>query len=79
MLLALGPTHSPTQWVPGALSQGVKYLGLEDDYSPPPSAEVKNVWHYTSTPPYVLMVWYLVKHRDNFTLDLPFSLLNFSV
>jgi hypothetical protein len=22
---------------------------------------------YTSTPPYVFMAWYLVKHRDNFT------------
>jgi len=27
--------------------------------TPPPSAEVKNVWSYTSTPQYVLMVWYL--------------------
>jgi len=26
------------------------------------SAEVKNSWSYTSTPPYVLMLWYLVKH-----------------
>jgi hypothetical protein len=28
------------------------------------SAEVKNVWSYTSTPPYAFMVWCLVKHRD---------------
>jgi len=38
--------------------------------------KVKNVWSYTSTPPCafmvwclienVLMVWYLVKHKDNF-------------
>jgi hypothetical protein len=25
--------------------------GLEADHSPPPSAEVKNEWSYTSTPP----------------------------
>jgi hypothetical protein len=35
---------------------------------------LKNVWSYTSTPQYVLMVWYLVKHRDNFTFYLyPFK------
>jgi hypothetical protein len=27
------------------------------------SAEVKNTWSYTSTPPYDFMAWYLVKHR----------------
>jgi hypothetical protein len=31
----------PIQWVPGALSLGVKRLGLEVDHSPPSSAEVK--------------------------------------
>jgi hypothetical protein len=34
-----------------ALSLGVKRLRREADYSPPSSAEVKNVWSYTSTPP----------------------------
>jgi hypothetical protein len=38
---ALGPTHSPIQWVPGALSLGVKLLGREADHSPPSIAEVK--------------------------------------
>jgi hypothetical protein len=33
------------------------------------SAEIKNAWRYTSTPPYVFMMWYLFKHRDNFTFD----------
>jgi hypothetical protein len=37
----LGPTQSPIQWVPGALSLGVKQLGCEADHSPPFSAEVK--------------------------------------
>jgi hypothetical protein len=69
---ALGPTQPPILWVPGALSLGVKRPGREADHSPPSSAEVKNAWSYTSTPPYVFMAWCLVKHRDNFTLPLPF-------
>jgi hypothetical protein len=31
----------PIQWVPGALSLGVKRPGREADHSPPSSAEVK--------------------------------------
>jgi hypothetical protein len=48
---ALGPTQAPIQWVPGALSLEVKWPGREADHSPPSSAEVKNAWSYTSTPP----------------------------
>jgi hypothetical protein len=48
---ALGPTQPPMQWVPGALSLGVKRPEREADHSPPSSAEVKNAWSYTSTPP----------------------------
>jgi len=48
---ALGPTHPPIQWVPGALCLGVKWLWREADHSPPSSAEVRNAWSYTSTPP----------------------------
>jgi hypothetical protein len=29
--------------------------GRETDHSPPTSAEVKKMWIYTSTPPYVFM------------------------
>jgi hypothetical protein len=65
---ALGPTQPPLQWVPGALSLGVKRPEREGDHSPPSSAEVKNSWSYTSTPQYVFMEWCLVKHMDNFTL-----------
>jgi hypothetical protein len=61
--LALGPTHPPIQWVLGVLTPGVW-----SDHSPPSSAEVKYAWIYISTPPYVFMAWYLVKHRDNFTV-----------
>jgi hypothetical protein len=30
------------------------------------------LWSYTSTPQYVFMAWFLVKHRDNFTFTLPY-------
>jgi hypothetical protein len=41
----------PIQWVPGALSLGVKRPGREADHSPPPSAEVNNACSFTSTSP----------------------------
>jgi hypothetical protein len=52
----LGPTQPPIQWVPRALSPGVKRQGREVDHSLPASAEVKKMWIYTSTPPYTFMV-----------------------
>jgi hypothetical protein len=67
---ALGPTQPLIQWVPGALSLGVKQPGREADHSPPSGAEVENTWSYTSIPQYVFMGWCLVKHRDNFTFYL---------
>jgi hypothetical protein len=45
----------PFQWVPRALSPGVKRSGSEAERWPPTSAEVKNKWIYTSTPPYAFM------------------------
>jgi hypothetical protein len=30
----MGPTQPPIQWVPGAISLGVKRLGSEADHSP---------------------------------------------
>jgi hypothetical protein len=47
---ALGPTQPSIEWVPGALSPGVKRRGREADHSPPTSAEVKKIWIYTPTP-----------------------------
>jgi hypothetical protein len=38
----------------GALSLGVKRPGREANHSPPSSAEVKNAWSCTSTPPICL-------------------------
>jgi hypothetical protein len=44
----------PVQWIPGALSLGVKRQGRESDHSPPSSAEVKEwaelYFHSTNTP-----------------------------
>jgi hypothetical protein len=67
--LALEPTQPPIQWVDGS---------NEADHSPPSSATDKNVCSYTSTPQHTIMwcltkqlidiLWYLVKHTDNFTL-----------
>jgi hypothetical protein len=60
---------------------GGKRPGREAAHSPPSSAEVRNVWSYTSTPQYVFMVWCLVKHRDNFFLhftSLHFTSLHFT-
>jgi hypothetical protein len=37
-------------------SPEIERPGLEADHSPPTSAEAKNTWIYTSTPPYVFTV-----------------------
>jgi hypothetical protein len=50
---ALGPTQSPIQRVSWALFTAVNRRGRE--HSLPTSAEVKNTWIYTSTPPYAIM------------------------
>jgi hypothetical protein len=57
---ALGSVQPPNQWAPGALSPGVKRPGCEAAHSPPSSSvEVKDVWSYPSTHPYVFIGWYL--------------------
>jgi hypothetical protein len=67
---ALGPTEPPIQWVPGALSPGVKRPWHEADHSPLSSAEVKECvelhFHLRTR----FMAWCLVKQRDNFTFTL---------
>jgi hypothetical protein len=67
---ALGSTQPPIQWVPGALSLGVKRPGREADHSPPSNTEVKNACSYTSTPQYVFMAWCLVKAQGQLYLYL---------
>jgi hypothetical protein len=46
----------------------VKRPRREADHSPPSRAEFKNTWSYTSTPPYIFMIWCLVKQKDAFNL-----------
>jgi hypothetical protein len=58
------------QWVPGALCLGVKRLGREAGHSPPHSAEVKNEWSYTSTPP-VSLHGVVLSESTGTTLPLP--------
>jgi len=40
---------------------------------------VKNAWSYIFTPPNIVMLSYLVKHRDNFTFYFAKFLLSFKV
>jgi len=37
------------------------WLGHGADHSSPSNAEIKNEWSYTYSPPYVFMVWCLIK------------------
>jgi hypothetical protein len=73
----LGPTQPPIQWIPGALSLGVKRPHPEADHSPPSSAKVKNACSYTYTPPIRLhgVVLSLKKHRDKYMQFLDTALL----
>jgi hypothetical protein len=66
---ALGPTQPPVQWLPGALSLGVKRPGREANYSRlvPRS---KNEWGNTSTPQYAFMAWCSVKAQGQLYLYL---------
>jgi hypothetical protein len=49
----LGTTQAPIQWIPGCLApEGggrVNRPRREANHLPAPSAEIKNVWGYTST------------------------------
>jgi len=63
---ALGITLPLIQWVPGALSPGIKLPMREANHSPPSSAKAKNEWSYTFTPPYIFMAWYLIKQGMHF-------------
>jgi hypothetical protein len=67
----LGPTQPPIQWVPGALSLGVKRPRREAHHSPPSSVEVEECvelyLHSPNTPSW-RGAW--LKHRNNFTFYL---------
>jgi hypothetical protein len=46
----------------------LKRPGCEADHSLPSTDEVKNLSSCTSTPPYIFMMWCLIKHSDNFII-----------
>jgi hypothetical protein len=50
----------PIQRVPEAFSKEVKRQGREFDHSPPTSSDVKKTWIYTSTSPYIFMVYFSI-------------------
>jgi hypothetical protein len=54
---------NPVHLIPGFLSPVVRHLTYEADHSHILNADGKNMWSYTSTAPYILMVLYLFKHR----------------
>jgi hypothetical protein len=73
------PQHPDHLWGPRASypvgtrvpSSGVKWIGRETNCSPLSGAKVKNVWSHTSTPPpFVCMVWCLVKDQRQLYLYL---------
>jgi hypothetical protein len=63
-----GAFQPPIQWVPRALSMGVKLPGREADHSPSSSAEVKNAWICASIPQYMFMAWCSVKEQGQLYL-----------
>jgi hypothetical protein len=70
-----GPPNLLSSGYQGSLpwgGRGVKWPGYEAVYSPPSSATIKIAWSYTSSPPVVILMWCLIKHRDNFTFTLRF-------
>jgi hypothetical protein len=66
-IMALGPTQPPIQWVPGALSLGVKRPGvmLTTHLHLVPRSRVCGA--IPPLPQCAFMAWYLFRHRDNFT------------
>jgi hypothetical protein len=64
LLYRLWNSHSlPIQWLRGVFSTGVKTPRREADHSSPSTAEIKNAYIHTSTPPHVFMAWCLITQR----------------
>jgi hypothetical protein len=55
-----GPPSLLSNGYRGLFPRNVKRPEREAAHSPPTSAEVKNTWVYTSTPPYIFMVQCLI-------------------
>jgi hypothetical protein len=52
----LSKLKSTVQWGPGPFPE-IKLPGCNVDHPPPSSADVKNEWRNTPTPPYACMAW----------------------
>jgi hypothetical protein len=52
-----GVNQAAIQWLSGVFPERDKIRGREGDHSLPPSAEVKNEWSLTCTPPYIFTTW----------------------
>jgi hypothetical protein len=68
----LGPTQPPSQKAQVAFSPGGKAAMAWSWSSPSSSAEVKKTLVYKSTSSYVIMVEFLVMHKDNLTSTFTF-------
>jgi hypothetical protein len=64
--LDLGPSQPPIHWIPTVPSLG--WRAGEWNWLFLSSTQIKNAWSYTSNSPYSLIAWWLIKHRNNFTL-----------
>jgi hypothetical protein len=70
---ALGPTQPPIQWVPGALSLGLKRPGREVDHSLAPSAEIKECMElYLHYP--IRLLGVVLRLKEGTGTTLPFTL-----
>jgi hypothetical protein len=63
----VGVTQPPTQWISGAVSPGIKWLGREADHSLPSSVEVKK---YVDLYIHSHVRLDGVKHSDSFTFGI---------
>jgi hypothetical protein len=72
-----GPPLASYQMGTGGSFPGVNWPGREADLSPPSSAEVKNAWNYSSTPPIRLHVMVLSCKKSTGATLLYFTLLYF--
>jgi hypothetical protein len=73
----VGSAQPPNQWIPGALSLGVKLPGREADHSPPSSDEVNEcleLYFHSSNTPSWRGAQLKKKHRTTLTLPLPLPL-----
>ena len=64
---SLGPKQPPVQWAPGTLLLTINQPRYEAHNSPPSSAQIMNMCHFTSSP-HVSMAWCLIKHTNMNTM-----------